>query len=107
MNTKQIQDKLKKLAEEEVALHKELKAAKGRQLIACSLCRKRSKVSNLTYIQTHFYVYPHGCVGGDYWSPNEGQYECPFCKHINRLYDRPKVVSLKGSFKEVVNTHER
>jgi Zn finger protein HypA/HybF involved in hydrogenase expression len=109
MNTKQIQDKLKALSKEEIALHKELRLAMGRQLVKCSNrdCGKRSKVSTLTYIQTHWYVAPHGCTGGDYWNPDEGQFVCPHCDYVNRLYERPDIVKLKGSFKEVINTHER
>ena len=107
MNTKQIQDKLKALSKEEVTLLDELKLARGRKLISCHFCSKRSKVSNLTYIQTHWYTPPHGCMGGDYWNMGEGQYECPHCERINRLYDRKNIEKLKYSFKKVVDIHER
>jgi len=107
MNTKEIQNKLNQLFNEEKVLNEELRKAEGRRLIECEKCGKRSKVSNLTYIQTHFYTLPHGCTDGDYWSQDEGQFICPHCNCINRLYKRPDICKLKDSFKEVVNTYEK
>ena len=107
MNEKQIQDKLHNLSKEKWALYSELRLAQGRRLISCQRCDRKSRVNKLTYIQTYWYVQPHGCTAGDYWNMGEGQYECPKCEFLNRLYDRDDVVNLKASFKEVVETHER
>lgn len=68
-------------------------------------CQKRARIGNLIYIQTNYYVEPHGCMGGDYWRKGEGKYVCPFCGTINRLSYREEVVELKEYFKEVLEIH--
>lgn len=64
-------------------------------------------VGELTYIQTHWYTSPYGCTGGDYWNQGEGQFVCPKCGELNRLYERPQVEALKGSFKEIKDKYEK
>lgn len=51
--------------------------------------------------------YDDGCTGGDYWKQGEGQFECPKCGHVNRLYDRPDVVELKRYFASVEDVYDR
>lgn len=70
-------------------------------------CGALLPVKNLTYIQTHWYTEPYSCNGGDYWNEGEGQFACPECGAINRLYERPEVVKLKSYFKDVKNVHSR
>jgi transcription initiation factor IIE alpha subunit len=60
----------------------------------------------LTYIQTHFYVSPWGCTGGDFWKQGEGQFDCPKCGYKNRLYDRKEFQELKHYFKDIIDEHE-
>lgn len=48
-------------------------------------CGKLSQVSNLTLIQTHYYISPYSCTGGDYWLPGDREFVCPECGHLNRL----------------------
>ena len=64
-------------------------------------------VKELVYIQTYWYTQPYGCTGGDYWNLGEGQFVCPKCSILNRLYERPEVVKLKSFFKEIKKTHDR
>lgn len=68
-------------------------------------CGKSTKVKNLTYIQTHCYIEPRGCTEGDYWRSGEGNFICPKCGYLNRLYNRKNVEHLKEHFKDVVNTY--
>lgn len=85
----------------------ELDGFRRRRRVLCRSCGRRTVVSALTYIQTHFYISPYSCTGGDYWKEGEGQFDCPKCGARNRLYDRPDVVALKRYFAAVVKEHER
>lgn len=96
---------IEKLQREATELNKKLAAARKRSLLTCSSCKKRTSVSKLVYIQTHWYVQPYGCTGGDYWRAGEGRYECPKCGYENRLHDRPRATSLKYYFKEMVDDY--
>lgn len=73
-------------------------------LVQCQVCKALHKVSDLTYVQTHYYIFPHGCTGGDYWVQSEGRFPCK-CGHINRLYRSPDVVELKRYFAKIENTY--
>jgi DNA-directed RNA polymerase subunit RPC12/RpoP len=107
MTEREIRRKLAALGEEVVGLKTQLDKAMRRKRIECSACGARSVVSSLTYIQTHWYVEPYSCTGGDYWNEGEGQFDCPRCGHRNRLYDRPEVVGLKRFFATVEKTHDK
>lgn len=69
-------------------------------------CGARHEIGDLTYVQTHWYEEAHGCTGGDRWHMGEGQWRCPSCGHVNRLYDSPDVVALKPHFKVVEDRHD-
>jgi len=68
-------------------------------------CGKFFRVSTLTYIQTHWYTPPFSCSGGDYWNQGEGQFVCPGCGAMNRLYERPEVEKMKHLFASTEDTH--
>lgn len=68
-------------------------------------CKRLSKISNIIYIQTHWYTEPYSCAGGDYWNEGEGQFNCPKCGVLNRLYERPEVEKMKYIFKEIKKTY--
>jgi hypothetical protein len=70
-------------------------------------CGRVTKVSKIDYIQTFWYTEPYGCVGGDYWNEGEGQFVCPKCGALNRLYERPEVVRLRGIFRNIIDRHKR
>lgn len=89
-------------------------AAKAATLVKCTSqvatgkgCGALHPIGELTYIQTHWYVSPHGCTGGDYWNEGEGAFVCPSCGHRNRLYVSPAVTAMKRQFKSVVKEHKR
>lgn len=48
-------------------------------------CGKLLAVHTIQYIQTHWYVSPYSCTGGDYWNEGEGDFICPKCSYRNRL----------------------
>lgn len=64
-------------------------------------CGMGHKIKDLEYLQTHWYEEPFGCTGGDNWHKGEGQFECPHCGHLNRLYERPEIESLSHLFKSM------
>lgn len=70
-------------------------------------CGELTSIKDLTYIQTHWYVEPYSCTGGDYWRPGEGAFICPKCGHRNRLYNSLAVMALKKHFSGVVDEHKR
>ncbi len=70
-------------------------------------CGKKSRIGNLVYIQTHYYVSPYSCSGGDYWNEGEGQFDCPKCGHRNRMYDRPEVMELDLYFGSRQNVYDK
>lgn len=89
------------------AKHEDLDKARADQPVVCEKCGTVHRVKNLEYIQTHWYTSPSGCTDGDYWNVGEGQYQCPVCETIWRLYDCPELTSLKHLFKSVRDTYDR
>ena len=69
-------------------------------------CSAKYFIKDITYIQTHWYEQPSGCIGGDMWHSGEGQFECPCCGLRNRLYNRENFVALKNLFKNVIDEHK-
>jgi hypothetical protein len=63
-------------------------------------CGRKFKVKDLTYIQTLYYR-------DDDWHEGEGQFKCPHCGVINRLYNRLHIYDLKEYFKEVEKKYDR
>jgi rubredoxin len=106
MTKDEIEAKLKKINKKRKKLLKELDRAIERTIVACDGCRIAHVICDLTYIQTHWYTEPHGCTGGDYWNQGEGQWECPDCGHVNRLYNKPEIEKLKRYFATVVKTYK-
>lgn len=89
------------------AARAELDAALARKRVQCSECERRTPVSKLVYIQTHYYIEPYSCTGGDYWRPGEGKFQCPKCGFLNRLYNRPEVVALRRYFASEKKVYDR
>jgi hypothetical protein len=77
--------------------------------IACPTCKQEHKLRDLIYLQTHYYHDPVGCIGGDYWSNDEGQADCitPGCKARWRFYNNPDVVAKKKYFGKVVDVYDK
>lgn len=59
-------------------------------------CKGLFAVKDCEYVQTYWYTDPHGCSGGDYWSPGEGQWICPGCGTRNRLLNGGTISSNEG-----------
>lgn len=96
-----IRKELTEVGSRQAELRAELDEARRRKRIKCEKCGKGTQVSKLIYVQTRWYVAPYSCTGGDYWKDGEGQFMCPKCEHVNRLYDKPEIVKLKSHFREV------
>jgi len=103
-----------KAAEEIIKRHEEAaKKATGETLVQCvdqtatgKGCNKWFPINTLEYIQTHWYVSPSGCTDGDYWKRGEGQWKCPSCGKINRLYCTPEVTNMRASFRCVKDVYQ-
>lgn len=95
---------LKQVAELDAKINRRL----SQTVVKCSNkeCSRGYEIRELVYRQTYWYEEPHGCTGGDTWRMNEGQWECPSCKTIMRLYDKPDIVALKHLFKSVEDIKE-
>ena len=88
-------------------LNEDIKDRLSQAVVKCDnkKCGKESEIRNLTYIQTHHYVSPYGCTGGDYYRQSEGQYTCPSCGERTRLYRVPEIEELKYLFSSVVDEY--
>ena len=101
----EIENQIKELRDKRTALYQS-------ELIACTDncfgkgCGKKTKIKDLSYIQTHYYVPPSGCTDGAFWAEGDGQFVCPKCDHVNRLYDRPELRALRSYFKEIISKHD-
>jgi len=72
-------------------------------------CGKGTKIKNLILIQTHWYVSPYGCTGGDYWKRGECNFICPKCEHRNRLLDNREIFGqypIRESFREIIEEYD-
>lgn len=74
--------------------------------VLCPECKTTHMIKDLTYIQTHWYTRPSGCMEGDYWNEGEGQFDCPSCDTRLRLYKRKDLMDLRGLFKDVVKEYK-
>lgn len=94
-------------------LTNKLRALQGETEVQClddsfgKGCGRETKINQVEYIQTMYYVMPFGCNGGDYYRPGEGRFVCPHCGHINRLYDRQEIEALRMSFKAIREERSR
>ena len=120
MTPKEDKTKLKRAQQDvikaEIALknaEKALQAQLKLTLVSCVKnvhglgCGKTTPINELEYIQTHWYVRPSGCTEGDYWNAGDGEFICPHCGHLNRLYTRPEIMKLKYLFKTIRDTYDR
>ena len=111
MNLYAIQKKIRKLEAELEDLHELERRQTACKILSCEHCGRGTMIKNLIYIQTHWYVSPYGCTGGDCWREGEGQYVCPKCGHVNRscshnLNNKLKdFFEFKFLFEKLVKTH--
>lgn len=112
MNLKEVNTEIEKAEADLGSLHKNRDEILSRTVVVCAHncngkgCGEPTQIKELTYIQTYWYVEPHGCTGGDYWKKGEGNWICPECDHTNRLIDScgpnaEEVSELKYLFKEI------
>lgn len=100
-----IKKELSKLKLKEAQLVKQEETEQSKKLIECTGCKKKTQIGKIVYIQTHHYIEPHGCTGGDYWVESEGLFICPKCSAENRMYDRTQFQDLKYQFKKITDYH--
>lgn len=101
------------------------KKVRARKTFLC-VCGHIHRIKDCVVIQTHWYVSPSGCTGGDYWNEGELQIVCPNTGQRNRVmfddiskvqWDKRKDwkysleiqfrMIYKNLFKEVVDEHDR
>lgn len=99
---KYVQDRICKTKSTLVRLRSKESALISTTTVKCWSCKTSSQIGNLVYIQTHWYVRPYGCNGGDYHKSGEGQWDCPKCGANNRLYSEPQIEKLKSYFSSIL-----
>src|SRR5271157_209043 len=55
------------------------------KMFRCVACKGIHKIKTCVAIQTHWYVAPHSCSGGDYWNEGELWILCPKTSVANRV----------------------
>ncbi len=70
-------------------------------------CGAEFPIGEITYLQTHWYVEPSGCSGGDYFKEGEGNWICPKCGGRNRLGYQKEIQKQKRLFKAYVDEYPR
>lgn len=84
-----IEQQLDNLEQQRKKLNQALQRKRANKTFEC-VCGSKHKIKDCTAIQTHWYVPPHGCTGGDYWNEGELQIVCPDTGVHNRiLFDIP------------------
>jgi methionyl-tRNA synthetase len=125
MNNELIEKKITQLEQKRCDINSLIEALHSQVLIRCCSpwyknkgCNTLHKVSDLTYIQTHFYVAPYSVQVGDYWKEDEGQFVCPTCGYLNRLCGKKEnsdayyvnkreyITSMKCYFKKVKDVYD-
>lgn len=51
-------------------------------------CGRTIMLSSVPLVQTHFYIEPHSCSGGDYWKAGERNLVCPKCSVRHRMIEK-------------------
>jgi hypothetical protein len=89
-------------------IEKEIGDKLSRTVVLCknSACRRGYEIRELDYIQTYWYEQPSGCMDGDRWHPGEGQWKCPVCGTVERLYNQPDIEALKHRFKSIIKQYK-
>ncbi|QQR82259.1 hypothetical protein IPJ70_03175 [Candidatus Campbellbacteria bacterium] len=70
----------------------------------CEHCGRKAPLSQWVFIQSMYYVAPHGCTEGDYWVNSQTKVChlcCPMCEWENYLYNHPEREKILGVFVEV------
>lgn len=67
-------------------LDREIARATPPVMATCKACHTATPIADLEFIQTHWYVTPYSCTGGDYWRAGKGQWACG-CGYLNRIVD--------------------
>jgi hypothetical protein len=76
--------------------------------MVCRKCGRRTRIRELTLIQTHWYEAPYGCTGGDTWHQGERQVQCLKCGFVNRDYSDKRLQSqtkYPNAFARIENVH--
>lgn len=64
-------------------------------------CGSLNRVGDTVAIQSHYYIAPYSCTGGDYYLPGELYPICPKCSLRNRTHDAKPLAALKPHFKSI------
>lgn len=75
--------------------------------VQCGHCGSQHEIRDLEFIQTHYYVRPYSCSGGDYWNEDdEGISECLYCGGRMRFYNMPEIMKLRHLFAKRKDEHD-
>ena len=79
-------------------LRKQKLAALRRTFLKCRACKKTSRLSNWVFLQTVWWVPPHGCTEGGYWRDEDVDtcfVGCPNCQANIYIYNDPQKDKLR------------
>lgn len=80
-----LEEQLVDVRKQEEQILSKIDKRNAKRKIKCAACKQMHEIGELHAIQTHWYVRPHGCMGGDYWKEGELQFVCPDTSLVNRL----------------------
>ena len=107
MNTlKEVRKQIEEKSFELAKLRMQEKTLLEQKKIKCPRCNKRHTICEISLIQEHFYVRPHGCTGGDYWNDAEIGFRCSKCGNFITDYHNSEIKINKFLFKEIKNLYE-
>ena len=81
-----LERELEKIRKKEAEILAKIDKRNKKRKIKCAACGSSHQIQELTLIQTHWYVAPTGCIGGDFWKEGEMQFVCPDTQIRNRLF---------------------
>lgn len=98
------------LIDQASVLNDQIKELTKKQYFVCPErdCGHKTPIGELAYIQTHWYVHPYSCSGGDYYNEGHGVIKCPKCGEGTQLTGKFKYLAdHKSLFKEVIKQYDR
>lgn len=85
-------------------LKTDLADAKKDELFACSRCKKRTVVKNISVVKEHYYIEPYSWGGGDYWRFSNYLTLCTKCNSFTNVYDKHGPTYNSFGLKDVDNS---
>ena len=100
-------NKIEKLKQEALKILESISQEKKKQKVQCLHCEAKNPIGKLTLITSYYYVQPHGCTEGDYWTVGkdpEYYIDCLKCSKRSRYYHSSfEVDSVRSNMQKLIN----